>query len=53
LDNLLETSCGTASYAPPEMHKGNKYFGLLTDVWSAGIVLYIMNFGYLPFCEEN
>ena len=53
LDNLLETSCGTASYAPPEMHTGNKYFGLLTDIWSAGVVLYIMNFGYLPFCEED
>ena len=53
LDNLLESSCGTASYAPPEMHKGDKYFGLLTDIWSAGVVLYIMNFGYLPFCEED
>ena len=41
LDNLLESSCGTASYAPPEMHKGDKYFGLLTDIWSAGVVLYI------------
>ena len=53
LDNLLESSCGTASYAPPEMHIGNKYFGLLTDIWSAGVVLYIMNFGYLPFCEDD
>ena len=53
LDNLLESSCGTASYAPPEMHVGNKYFGLLTDIWSAGVVLYIMNFGYLPFCEDD
>ena len=53
LDSLLESSCGTASYAPPEMHIGNKYFGLLTDIWSAGVVLYIMNFGYLPFCEDD
>ena len=53
MDSLLTTPCGTASYAPPEMHKGEKYYGLLTDIWSAGVVLYAMVFGYLPFCDEN
>ena len=48
-EKLLGTPCGTASYAPPEMHKGEEYYGLLSDVWSAGVVLYAMVFGYLPF----
>ena len=52
-DKLLTTPCGTASYAPPEMHKGEEYYGLLSDVWSAGVVLYAMVFGYLPFCEDD
>ena len=53
MHNLLITPCGTASYAPPEMHKGEKYYGLLTDIWSAGVVLYAMAFGYLPFCDDD
>ncbi len=53
LDKLITTPCGTASYAPPEMHKGEEYYGLLSDVWSAGVLLYAMVFGYLPFCEED
>ena len=52
-DKLIETPCGTASYAPPEMHKGEEYYGLLSDIWSAGVVLYAMAFGYLPFCEDD
>ena len=52
-EKLLTTPCGTASYAPPEMHKGEEYYGLLSDVWSAGVVLYAMAFGYLPFCEDD
>ena len=52
LDKLISTPCGTASYAPPEMHRGEEYYGLLSDVWSAGVLLYAMVFGYLPFCEE-
>ena len=52
-DKLITTPCGTASYAPPEMHKGEEYYGLLSDVWSAGVLLYAMVFGYLPFCEED
>ena len=53
LDKLITTPCGTASYAPPEMHRGEEYYGLLSDVWSAGVLLYAMAFGYLPFCEED
>ena len=52
-EKLLTTPCGTASYAPPEMHRGEEYYGLLSDVWSAGVVLYAMAFGYLPFCEDD
>ena len=51
--NLLNTSCGTNAFAAPEMYKGEKYNGLLCDIWSAGIVLYAMIFGYLPFSDEN
>ena len=53
LDKLIGTPCGTASYAPPEMHKGEEYYGLLSDIWSAGVLLYAMVFGYLPFCEDD
>ena len=53
LDKLIGTPCGTASYAPPEMHRGEEYYGLLSDIWSAGVLLYAMVFGYLPFCEED
>ena len=52
-DQLLQTPCGTPSYAPPEMLKGEEYHGLLTDIWSCGIILYAMLCGYLPFSESN
>ena len=52
-NELLQTSCGTSAFAAPEIFKGKKYDGLLCDIWSAGIVLYAMNFGYLPFSDEN
>ena len=52
-DKMISTPCGTASYAPPEMHLGEDYYGLLSDIWSAGVLLYAMVFGYLPFCEED
>ena len=52
-DKILHTSCGTCAFAAPEMFTGENYNALLCDIWSAGIVLYAMAFGYLPFGDEN
>jgi serine/threonine protein kinase len=52
-DKLLSTRCGTPSYAPPEMLRGEEYHGLLSDIWSCGIILYAMLVGYLPFSESD
>ena len=48
-DELLKSACGSPFYAPPEMLKGEAYRGYGVDIWSAGIVLYAMICGFLPF----
>ena len=52
-DNLLSTPCGSPCYASPEMVSGRKYNGFTSDVWSTGIILYAMIYGYLPFENLN
>lgn len=46
---FLNTSCGSPCYAPPEMIVGKYYSGLAADIWSAGITLFAMVCGFLPF----
>ena len=53
IDSLLETPCGTPSYAPPEMLRGEKYNGIYSDIWSCGIILYTMLVGNLPCAESK
>ena len=49
----LSTPCGSPCYASPEMVSGNKYNGFRIDVWSTGIILYAMIYGYLPFEDPD
>ena len=48
-NETLKTACGSPCYAAPEMIAGKRYNGLLTDIWSSGVVLYAMVAGCLPF----
>ena len=49
----METFCGTLGYASPEMLSGKKYLGVETDIWSLGIILYILLCGGLPFDDDD
>jgi serine/threonine protein kinase len=46
---LRSTFCGTPAFASPEIILGIKYTGTPVDVWSTGVVLYLMVTGRYPF----
>ncbi|XP_058423904.1 serine/threonine-protein kinase MARK2-like [Diceros bicornis minor] len=53
LGRKLGSICGTVSYAAPEILLRRKYHGPPVDVWSLGVVLYVMLTGCLPFPGED
>jgi serine/threonine protein kinase len=51
--DFLKTSCGSPNYAAPEVISGRLYSGEEIDVWSCGIILYVMLCGRLPFEDDH
>ncbi|KAI9363150.1 kinase-like domain-containing protein [Pilaira anomala] len=49
----LNTFCGSLYFAAPELLKAKEYTGPEVDVWSFGVVLYVLVCGRVPFDDTN
>ncbi|RCI04380.1 serine/threonine-protein kinase KIN2 [Rhizopus stolonifer] len=49
----LSTFCGSLYFAAPELLNAKNYTGPEVDIWSFGVVLYVLVCGKVPFDDQN
>jgi len=52
-EDMMKTACGTPGYVAPEVLQNKGYSSGAVDLWSAGVILYILLCGFPPFYEEE
>lgn len=45
--------CGSVAYASPEVVAGEEYDPKISDMWSCGVILYILMMGKMPFDDTH
>ena len=52
---MMHATCGTPSYVAPEVlsKDSKKGYGKEVDMWSIGVILYILLCGFPPFYDED
>uniref|UniRef100_A0A915A4C6 Protein kinase domain-containing protein n=2 Tax=Parascaris univalens TaxID=6257 RepID=A0A915A4C6_PARUN len=46
------TFCGSRAYVAPEVLRSRSYSGFTVDLWSAGVVLFVMVTGLMPYDDR-
>ncbi|CAN0562778.1 unnamed protein product, partial [Ectocarpus sp. 12 AP-2014] len=49
----MSTMCGTTQYMAPEIVNRDSYRGDKADIWSCGVVLFVLLSGFLPFDSDD
>ncbi|XP_072997302.1 CBL-interacting protein kinase 29-like [Typha latifolia] len=52
-DGLFHTLCGTPAYVAPDILSKKGYDADKVDIWSCGVILFLLIAGYLPFNDPN